>query len=88
MRGNLSRISASLLIVADLQESDLTEQERITDAQDALDDIRAKADTSKNWEWDLVDQQLFIGFCHGSFYIRAYTPEEKRLSCLFKQWLF
>jgi hypothetical protein len=87
MLGEISRIAALLLIVADLRDEEITDQERHLEAQDALNDIKEKADTPKDWEWDLMDQRLHIGYHHGSYYLRDYTPEECALLEKYQSWV-
>jgi len=74
MLSSINRLSAQILIEADLREEGCPDETRPMEVRQALDSIQSLAGTPKDWEWDLGLTR--VGFRHGSFYIRDETPEE------------
>ena len=97
MLGQISKISAMILIRADLN-SDLKPQtvdvNINAEVQYALCSLKEKAGTEKKWEWELSSLALWLGYRDGSYYIREYTSTEleeldrnRRIEQMRKRWV-
>lgn len=88
MLGNISKMAAQILIEADLREEGCPDETLLMEVMQALDSIKEKAGTDKDWEWDFGHSKL--GYRHGSYYLRDLTKEEKhwnaRMAWIGERW--
>jgi hypothetical protein len=85
MLGNISEFAARMLMTQDLRSQIVDERfldEELVAISGYLESLRFCAGTKKDWEYDLEELKMKLGFVpakggqKGSFYIRDLTPEE------------